>query len=102
MVASDGSLSGIFTDSDLVRLFEQHREDQLDRPISEVMTFSPCTIVQSALMSQALDLMSAHKVSELPVIDKDGYPVGLIDITDLIDQPVADTTPTASPTQRTA
>jgi arabinose-5-phosphate isomerase len=102
MVTSDGTLSGIFTDSDLVRLFEQHREDQLDRPISEVMTFSPCTIVQSALMSHALELMSARKVSELPVIDQDGYPVGLIDITDVIDQPAAKTTSAASPTRRTA
>jgi len=102
MVADDGTLSGIFTDSDLVRLFEQHRDDQLDRPISEVMTCSPCTIVQSALMSHALELMSARKVSELPVIDKEGYPVGLIDITDVIDQPVAETKPAASPTRRTA
>ena len=102
MISSDGTLSGIFTDSDLVRLFEQHREDQLDRPISEVMTFNPCTIGQSALMSQALDLMSAQKVSELPVIDKDGYPVGLIDITDVIDQPAAETKPAASPTHQTA
>lgn len=102
MVSRNGSLSGIFTDSDLARLFEQHREDQLDRPISEVMTFSPCTIIQSALISQALDLMSVHKVSELPVIDKNGCPVGLIDITDLIDQSLAETTPTAFPIQRTA
>ncbi len=101
-VAGDGTLSGIFTDSDLVRLFEQHREIQLDRPISEVMTSGPRTIIRTALMSQALELMSVCKVSELPVVDERGCPVGLIDITDVIDQPTADVPVLDSPARRTA
>ena len=32
---------GIFTDSDLARLFEKRREADLDRPIGEVMTAEP-------------------------------------------------------------
>lgn len=99
LLAADRTLSGIFTDSDLVRLFEQHRENQLDRPISEVMTSCPRTIIQSALLPQALDLMSACKVSELPVVDESGHPVGLIDITDVIDQPAVET-PSARPSAR--
>ncbi len=86
LMADDGTLSGIFTDSDLVRLFEQHRDYQLDRPICEVMTSSPCTIRQSALLPEALEILSDRKVSELPVIDECRRPVGLVDITDLIDQ----------------
>jgi len=89
LVNDNGQLCGIFTDSDLVRLFEQHRETQLDRPISEVMTSDPCTIVRSALLPQALDLMSQRKLSELPVVDEQGRPVGLIDITDVIDPATA-------------
>jgi len=87
-----GKLSGIFTDSDLVRLFEQHRETQLDHPISEVMTRQPCMILDSALLPQAVDLMSVRKVSELPVVDQGGRPVGLIDVTDVIDQASAEET----------
>ncbi len=34
-------LLGIFTDSDLARLFEKRREAELDRPIGEVMTPDP-------------------------------------------------------------
>ena len=102
LMAKNGTLSGIFTDSDLVRLFEQHRENQLDRPISEVMTGRPCTIVQSALLHQALELMSVRKVSELPVVDEWRHPVGLIDITDVLDQPVGDEQLADSPARRTA
>ena len=84
LVDESGCLSGLFTDSDLARLLEQHREGQLDRPISEVMTKSPLTIDGDALLSQAVEMLSAKKISELPVVDDDGRPVGLIDITDVI------------------
>ncbi len=32
LVDGDGRLSGIFTDSDLARLFEHRRDAELDRP----------------------------------------------------------------------
>ena len=90
LVDATGRLQGIFTDSDLVRLFEQHRESQLDRPVSEVMTRQPCTISHRALLPQALEILSARKLSELPVVDDGGRPVGIIDVTDVIDQPLSE------------
>ncbi len=102
LVDHHGRLSGIFTDSDLVRLFEQHRETQLDRPISEVMTSHPCTIIRSALLPQALDLMSQRKLSELPVVDEQMHPVGLIDITDVIDPFTAEQSLQTSSVRRSA
>lgn len=79
-----GRLSGIFTDSDLARLLESHREEQLDRPIAEVMTRHPKTISVSAPLSDTIDILSQYHISELPVIDADGRPIGLVDITDVI------------------
>ena len=84
LVDGNGLLSGIFTDSDLARLLEQRRDDQLDRPISEVMTRQPKTIHSNAMLSDAVEQLSQNKVSELPVVDDAGQPVGLIDITDVI------------------
>lgn len=84
LVDADGKLSGLFTDSDLARLLEQRRDDQLDRPIAEVMTAAPVTISPDATLSDAVDRLSAWRVSELPVVDADGRPIGLIDITDVI------------------
>src|SRR5205807_1433005 len=43
---ASGHLCGLFTDSDLARLFEQRRDDALDRPIREVMTAAPVTVPQ--------------------------------------------------------
>lgn len=84
LVDSDGALAGLFTDSDLARLFERNDDAAFDRPISDVMTRTPITIRPTAKVAEAIDLMRARKISELPVVDDRGRPVGMIDITDLI------------------
>jgi arabinose-5-phosphate isomerase len=77
-------LLGIFTDSDLARLFEKRREADLDRPIGEIMTAQPKRIRVGAMLSEAVELLKSHKISELPVVDRGNHLVGLIDVTDLI------------------
>jgi arabinose-5-phosphate isomerase len=84
IVDVDGRLTGIFTDSDLARLFEHRRDAALDAPIHTVMTAKPLTALQGSLMSEAVALMALRKISELPVVDGDGRPIGLIDITDVV------------------
>ena len=84
LVDSSGKLAGIFTDSDLARLFEQRRDQALDRPIKEVMTPQPLTVLAGSRVVDAVEVLKRRKISELPVIDGAGRPVGMIDITDLI------------------
>jgi arabinose-5-phosphate isomerase len=80
----DNHLLGIFTDSDLARLFEKRRESDLDRPIGEVMTVDPKRVRVGANLSDAVELLKTYKISELPVVDRSNHLVGLIDVTDLI------------------
>jgi len=84
LTGTDGRLAGLFTDSDLARLFEQRRDHALDRPISEVMTAAPITVGLGPRVADAVDILRRKKISELPVVDAEARPVGLIDITDLI------------------
>ncbi len=84
LVDAGGRLAGLFTDSDLARLFENRQDAALDGPISAVMTRAPIVIAPDARVSAALDVLKARKFSELPVVDADGRPVGMLDITDLI------------------
>lgn len=84
LVDSAGRLSGIFTDSDLARLFERHGENDIDRPIGEVMTSAPLRIQAGSLLVDAVAIMAQKKISELPVVDAEGVPVGLLDITDVV------------------
>jgi len=84
LVDEQERLRGLFTDSDLARLFEKHKESALDRSISEVMTSSPRTVPPGAMLRDAHQIMAERKISELPVVDGDGRPLGLIDITDMV------------------
>jgi arabinose-5-phosphate isomerase len=84
LVDADGKLTGIFTDSDLARLFEKRRESALDRPIEEVMTRNPCTAASGARMVEAIQRLGGRRLSELPVVDAQGRPLGMIDITDIV------------------
>ncbi len=80
----NGLLTGIFTDSDLARLLETRRDRSIDGPIRNVMTRGPRTAQSGSAMSEALDVLAERKISELPVIDADGRPLGLLDITDVV------------------
>lgn len=84
LLDDSGLLCGLFTDSDLARLFEQRRDAALDRPIAEVMTARPLTVPQGTRVIEAVEILRRHRISELPVIDPGGRPVGLLDITDVI------------------
>jgi arabinose-5-phosphate isomerase len=84
VVDEDEVLLGIFTDSDLARLFEHRREADLDRPIGEVMTADPVQVTVGARLAEAVEALKARKLSELPVVDRGGRLVGLIDLTDVI------------------
>jgi arabinose-5-phosphate isomerase len=85
LVDATHKLSGIFTDSDLSRLLEHRQDGQLDRPIGEVMTRTPTTIMAGERLFTAVRAMSERKISELPVLDADGRPLGVIDVTDLVE-----------------
>lgn len=85
VTGDDERICGIFTDSDLAKLFEQRSEHLIDGPIADVMTADPTTTTTDVLLSEAIQLMSRRKISELPVVDADGKPVGLIDITDVLE-----------------
>ena len=84
LVDASERLTGIFTDSDLARLFENRRDHVFDRAIREVMTASPRTVELGSRMTDAVAIMAERKISELPVVDGGGLPAGLIDITDIV------------------
>lgn len=79
-----GRLAGLFTDSDLARLFEQRNNSALDAPVYEVMAKLPTTVQSGDRMSVAIEILAERKFSELPVVDHQGRPVGMIDVTDVV------------------
>lgn len=84
LVDAEGRLSGILTDGDLRRLINRHGAAALDETVRGVMTARPRSLGVDALVRDAVRLVQEMRVDEIPVIDGDGHPVGLVDVQDLI------------------
>ena len=84
LVDEHGRLSGIFTDGDLRRLVLEHADGAMQRRIAEVMTRRPEHLVVDDLVRDAVRLMRENRHDEIPVLDRDGKPVGIVDVQDLI------------------
>ncbi len=85
LVDEDGRLSGIITDADLRRLLlTGPAESLLKRPVAELMTRDPKTVRADDLASEAMAVLNQYRVDELPVLDGQGRPVGIIDVQDLL------------------
>ncbi len=80
----EGTLKGIFTDSDLARLMEREKDFLFDDPICNVMTRTPVTIAAGSKTMVAIETLACRNLSELPVVDRRGRAIGLIDITDVV------------------
>ena len=78
IVDSKGKLVGIVTNRDL--RFEKNES----RPVMEVMTSENLVTVHEGIsMSDAEEILQAHKIEKLPVIDKESRLVGLITFRDI-------------------
>ncbi len=84
LVDANGQLTGLFTDSDLARILEEKQDAALDMPIAQVMTKQPVTTTPKTRLVHAIETLAAKKISELPVVDAAGLPVGILDVTDIV------------------
>lgn len=83
IVDSNGCLIGVFTDGDLRRALDKGH-DIHRTPINEVMTRNCITLAPKLLAATALQIMQAHKITAVVVIDDDKKPVGIVHIHDLL------------------
>jgi arabinose-5-phosphate isomerase len=84
VVDADGRLAGIFTDGDLRRHINESGASALSRPIRELMTARPATLAADALVRDAVQLVRERRLDEIPVVDADGRPIGIVDVQDLV------------------
>ncbi len=80
---ADGAVAGIFTDGDLRRALERHGDLRTVR-VADVMTCQPRQIAAGRLAVEAVELMEAHKITQLLVTDANGRLVGALNMHDLL------------------
>lgn len=89
IVGDAGSVSGIISERDLIRVIAQHGAKALALPVSEVMTRSVVTCTETTTVDEIMGLMTEHRFRHLPVLE-DGALVGIVSIGDIIKHHVAE------------
>ncbi|KPL24736.1 MAG: hypothetical protein AMJ75_02925 [Phycisphaerae bacterium SM1_79] len=84
VVDTDGKLAGIITDADLRRLMTRDGPRAFESRVGDVMTADCKKIRADALASEATAIFHKYRIDELPVVDADNRPVGLIDVQDIV------------------
>ena len=84
VVGEDGKLAGIITDADLRRLLAKHGSGAFEFKAGNVMTADCKKIRADALAAEATAIFHKYRIDELPVVDADNRPLGLIDVQDIV------------------
>ena len=82
LVCRDGLLVGIFTERDALRLLASG--GNLDSPIETLMTRNPVTVRETDSVGTAIGKMSINRYRRVPVVDSEGRPTGLLDVSGVI------------------
>lgn len=85
VVDDNGKLLGFFTDGDLRRQIQLH-DNLLKKKISEVMTKNPSTITPEMLVLDAEKILQEKNIDNIPVVDENNKPIGILDERDLFSE----------------
>ena len=79
------NLVGIMTDGDLRRYISSfdHAYNLNDVVVDECMTKNPVTIKYNQLVEDALTLFKQKQIGDLPVVDENNKPLGMVSLKDL-------------------
>jgi arabinose-5-phosphate isomerase len=90
VVDPQGRLKGIITDADLRRAMSREGQRIFDLKTTEIMT-APCKrVTEDALAAEAMAIFHKYRIDELPVVDSENRPVGLIDVQDIVTLKIAE------------
>ncbi len=84
IIIKDGKPVGILTERDILHLGLS--QSDLNRPLETVMISPILTVLHSATIYFAIDLMRNHKIRRLVVVDEEGLAVGLLGEHDIVKQ----------------
>jgi CBS domain-containing protein len=84
LVVDDGTLVGIFSERDLLARVVCEALDPASTRVGEVATPNPVTVSASTPVRECYELFKAKGFRHLPIVDREGCPVGIISSRDLL------------------
>lgn len=88
LVCRDGKLIGIFTERDALKLMAE--EADLDVPVEAHMTSRVLTLSTIDTVGSAIQRMASGGYRRMPIVDKDGRPIGVLGVSGILHYLVED------------
>ncbi len=79
VVIEKDNIVGVVTDGDVRRAMQDRKEIFFELTVNEVMSRNPKTIIETAKLSEAENLMRRYNIHSLIVVDENGKLSGIID-----------------------
>ena len=83
---SEDRIEGILTERDIIAKVVAISGDPDDHIVGRIMTTSVLTCTLQTTVNDAQQMMAANRVRHLPVVDKEGFPIGVISVRDIVSQ----------------
>jgi len=84
VVDKNGKLAGVITDADIRRLMAKKGPTTFELKAGDIMT-TPCKKIRAdALATEATAIFHKYRIDDLPVVDSNNKPIGLIDVQDIV------------------
>ena len=90
VIDDEGRLAGIITDRDVCMAAYTQGKPLRDIPVTVAMTRQVVSVSVQDTIEAAEHIMRRECVRRLPVIDRDGRPVGILSLSDLVREAVHD------------
>lgn len=84
VVGKDGKIEGILTERDLVFAIANEKIGK-NYSVWMLMTENPITVNPGTHIMDALKTMKEANIRHLPVVDKEGKPVGMLSMRDIVE-----------------
>jgi CBS domain-containing protein len=85
VIRKGGGLTGIFTERDALNRLALGELDPRKTPLSAVMHENPETLTPDDAIGYAVRIMSHGGYRHVPLVEKDGRPVGVVSVRDIVD-----------------
>jgi acetoin utilization protein AcuB len=95
LVIEEDKLFGVVSDRDLLKalspnlgtMVETYKDAAtLNKKVHQIMTRKPITLTPNATVKEAINLFNNHRISCIPIVDKDFRPVGIVSWRDILRQ----------------
>ncbi len=85
VVVSDGKLTGMFTERDVLDRVVSAGLDPSETPVAEVATKNPVSVRPESTVLDCYKLFKTRSFRHLPVVDGEGKPVGVLSVRDFFE-----------------